>query len=65
MVESHGYETKKSFVNLTCYFRFIKCLVVLMCRLLQIILQKHGNSIYPIRFISFQIIFMPRISKCI
>jgi hypothetical protein len=28
MVESHGYETKKSFVTVTCYFRFIKCLVV-------------------------------------
>ena len=37
----------------------------IICRLLQIILQKYGNSIYPIRFISFQIIVMPCLSKCI
>jgi hypothetical protein len=27
MEESDVYETKKSFVNVTCYFRFIKCTV--------------------------------------
>jgi hypothetical protein len=28
MVESDVYETKKSFVNVTCYLRFQKCLVI-------------------------------------